>query len=37
MLSRLVNSANTVLLSQYFNNFKYKLVVHDIQVRRPCH
>ena len=32
MLSRLVNSANTVLLSQYFDNFKYKLAVHDIQI-----
>ena len=32
LLSRLVNRANTVLLSQQFNNIHYRLAVQDIQV-----
>ena len=36
LLSRLVNRANTVMLSQQFNNIHYRLAVQDIQVR-PHH
>ena len=32
LLSRLVNRANTVLLSQQFNNIHYRLALQDIQV-----
>ena len=32
LLSRLVNRANTVLLSQKFNNIHYRLAVQDIEV-----
>lgn len=32
LVSRLVNRANTVLLSQQFNNIHYRLAVQDIQV-----
>ena len=36
LLSRLVNRANTVLLSQQFNNIHYRLAVQDIQVVPHC-
>ena len=36
LVSRLVNRANTVLLSQQFNNIHYKLAVQDIQVGQYC-
>ena len=32
LVSRLVNRANTVLLSQQFNNIHYRLALQDIQV-----
>ena len=37
LVSRLVNRANTVLLSQQFNNIHYRLALQDIQVVTTHH